>query len=245
MRWTVLLGLACQAADGETGQGADVPGACEAVDGPCDEERRVDLNLRIEPWQGEEPVAIRLDGEERIRLDASGGGPEGALEMSWLYMGIGVDGWRRVTLNDREADESVEWDLALRRQQIRLNSGSSGPGCTQGLAMIDWGWDSLIELPEGLIFSDESFYSDECVLVEGATGLPGMPRMVVDGWWRDQDCVAMTGQIAVIRPVVGGAIKMQILSYYESGQEGCDAGEGGARGGGLYEIRWQWLGSPG
>ena len=111
--------------------------------------------------------------------------------------------------------------------------------------MPELAWDELEVLPEGLIFFDEQFYSEECVLLEGGSGLPGVPRLVLDGWWQDQGCVAMSGQVALLRPRIGGALKLQVVAYYLSGQESCDAGNSGASDGGHYEIRWQWLSLPG
>lgn len=72
-------------------------------------------------------VARGVDGVFTASLDASLGGPAKAAESAYIYLEL-EDG-ELLSLGDREArEESVDWDIAIKRSVIRVNSADSGPG---------------------------------------------------------------------------------------------------------------------
>jgi hypothetical protein len=238
--------MGCDSSVGDSAEFAEATALCPGAEpDSCAQERRMDLSLGTEAWDGDAPWT-EADGSAWIStVDASSGGAVDTLEEPWLYLRIEDESWSALGLGDLAAEESLEWDLALRRNLIRMNSGSSGPGCVQGLGLVGQNFELIEELADGLQFFEEAFYTEECQLISDSSGLPDVPRLVLDGWWEDKGCLAMTDMPMLLRPHSGGTLKLVIETYYAEGQESCDAGEGGASEGGRFRFRWQWLSPPG
>ena len=67
------------------------------------------------------------DGVFEASLDASLGGPAQAAESAYIYLEL--KNGEILSLGDRDARlNSVDWDIAIKRSVIRVNSADSGPG---------------------------------------------------------------------------------------------------------------------
>lgn len=218
---------------------------CSVENLSCQDAMVRDLSLSAQRYDGDNASTVQESAVFMTSVDASAGGVSDELDGPWLYLSMGVNSWVSVPISDYEALRDPAWDLALRRGQIRLNSGSSGPGCTTGLPWVGRAWEDADFVPDGLLFFEEMFYDADCALILDNEGLPEAPRLVLDGWWEDKGCLAMTGLVWLIAPGSGGVLKASVERYYADGQEDCDAGRGGGVGGGNYLFRWQWLVEPG
>lgn len=68
-------------------------------------------------------------GIATLTLDASAGGfgaEEGDAANKWAYLDL--DSGQVLELTDAEASLSTQWDVALKRVDVRINGGASGPG---------------------------------------------------------------------------------------------------------------------
>jgi hypothetical protein len=66
------------------------------------------------------------NGKKTIYVDASVGGPAGVKTNARVYLDLGAG--TRVSVTDKSAVESKDWDLALKRYVVYTNSGDGGPG---------------------------------------------------------------------------------------------------------------------
>lgn len=189
-------------------------------------------------------VANTADGAGWLsRVDATGGGftPSRA----YVYLRFADKGLERVDVGDEDAFTRVDWDLAVRRFILRLNSGVSGPSCVEGARLASGTkYDEVNAAPDGLAYEPEAYFTEACELVPDASGL-GSPGTVLASFWRYTNCVEMTGDVFVLRLAGGRRVKLTVRSYYEpvTAQDGCDATgnlpAGGA--GGYVRLRWAFL----
>ncbi len=100
------------------------------------DEMILDLSLHDDKTSNGEVVTTD-DGDDKLStVDASAGGFNDAARNPWTYVKFSADGLTRVDIDDETALESMDWDLALKRYIIRVNSGSSGPSCVGAAAMM-------------------------------------------------------------------------------------------------------------
>lgn len=134
--------------------------------------------------------------------------------------GIDVDasdreGWTYLTLDGAivtVADESTDvWDLALRRTEIRTNSGVSGPG-VGGAIELEAAWDAITSV------STVGFTADTMVPLPGPPGSGEAPGNTALGTWFDYDGSTHTvspraGAVFAIRGQAGDYAKLRVHNW--------------------------------
>jgi hypothetical protein len=163
-----------------------------------------------------------------------------------VYVRFTDDGLEKVEVSDVDAFESGAWDLAARRFVIRVNSGVGGPSCVR-VARTAPGteFDTLTEVPEGLDYRTEAYYSpDDCTIVSDGSGI-GAPGTALGSYWTYRGCVEMTGNVYIVQVADGRSVKLEVESYYSPEvQDYCDANgqlPDGPSGSGSLQIRWAFL----
>lgn len=228
----------------DTGDGADTggdAGTCEPVPVACEDALISDLALHDDKVSDGAVSTIEDGGDFVSTVDASAGGYSQAPNNPWVYVRFGDDGLEKVEIDDVTALESVDWDLSLRRFILRLNGGSSGPSCVGAATLLEGDYDSISEVPEGLPFIQDDFYTSDCTLINDSSGLPGSPQVALGAWWDYPGCVATTLAPHILETAEGRHLKLVVEAYYESGQEGCnESGTSGANSA-IFTLRWQWL----
>lgn len=175
-------------------------------------------------------------------VDSTGGGLTPT--QSFVYAKFTPDGLEKVDIDDIGAFESDEWDIAFRRFVIRLNSGVGGPSCVHvGRTAPSTDFLTLDEVPSGLQFREEEYFTDSCEYVPDGSGI-GSPATALSSFWTYPGCVAMTGNVYVVQLASGEHVKLQVRSYYSpENQAECD--ESGTvpmpSGAGALRIRWAFI----
>lgn len=215
---------------------------CGATTVPCTDQSVSGLRL----FSTVNPAMITEEGttpgEFRTLIDARGGGMSPT--QSYVYARFEDNGLTRVAISDEAAFQSLDWDIALRRFVIRLNSGVSGPSCVEAARTApNTTFDSVTAVPMGLSFRTESYFTDTCELVNDGSGI-GSPGTALASFWMYTTCVQMTGNVYVLRLRNGRHVRLQVLSYYDTAaQQACD--ETGnppmPNGAGNLRIRWSFI----
>lgn len=109
-----------------------------------------------------------------------------------------------------------KWDIAFRHSAIIFNSGTSGPGTTQG-QMVTGVFSELVTAPETGYASDNrttnAFVVAAGPLVSGSTA--------TNNWWQNSGAANSTivspiaGRIILIKTAENRYAKMEIISYYK------------------------------
>ena len=185
-------------------------------------------------------VTNTVDGTDWLSsVDATAGGMNAAGMNPWTYARFTANGLVKVEIDDETALESTEWDVAMKRFNIRLNSGTSGPGCTLGTE-IRTTHASTRSMPPSEELLAEAFYTEDCVLIEDSSGLPGSPAVVMAGWWAYAGCVATTGSVYAIQGSEVDVV-LTVEQYYQLGQEACNSGGSPGTASGNLKLRWRVL----
>jgi hypothetical protein len=203
----------------------------------------LDLSLHDDKVSDAE-VSSTSDGDDSLTLvDASAGGYDNASNNPWVYIRFETDGTvSRVDIDDATALDDMSWHLALRRYIVRVNSGDSGPSCVGAAAMRGFTYDDLTEIPEGISYRVDDYYTDDCTLINDSSGLPGSPQVAMGAWWEYSGCVAMTGIPFLLELDDGSVVKLVVESYYDGdGQTECDEEGATAANGGHFRLRWAHL----
>jgi hypothetical protein len=141
---------------------------------------------------------------------------------SFLYARFTERGLEKVSINDEAALRSTEWDIALRRFVIRLNSGVSGPSCVRGARVDGATYDSVTRVPDGVTLRDEAYFDTACAFVDDRSGING-PATTLASYWRYEGCLQMTRAVFAVRLRDGRAVKLTVESYYDpEPQRACD-----------------------
>ena len=249
--WKALaLGLvaltACSDDDGEVGEtgiteetGVSVEAVCtEPTPVSCVDAIIADLSLQ-DDLVSEGAVTNTTDGEDFVTsVDATAGGFQNAANNPWVYIRFTESGAERVDLDDETALESMDWHVAAKRYNIRVNSGSSGPSCVAAATMLDTEYASIGEVPSGLQYFEDDFYTPDCTLINDSSGLPGNPQTALGAWWSYPGCVATSGTPFILQLDDGHIVKLVVEAYYGEGQEGCN--ESGTPGSESARLTWRW-----
>ena len=124
---------------------------------------------------------------------------------------------------------------------IRLNGGSSGPSCVGSAVFMDDTYDSLTKIPDGVMYTEDNYYTSDCSLINDSSGLPNSPQTVMGPWWEYPGCVATTGYPFIIQLANGRLVKLVVESYYAEGQDNCNnTGSMGSESAN-FTIRWTFL----
>lgn len=236
----------------DAGQDAGPPPACDAHEVPCQEASFENLGLLETPAGDAITEEGTTAGEFLTHVDATGSPATGtAPTTAYVYARFTDEGLEQVSIDDDEAFTSTEWDIALRRYIIRLNSGVSGPSCVRGARLPDGAggeppaFEDVTAVPEDLELQPESYFEgDACTFVDDGSGLPGAPASVLASYWEYAGCLAMTDAVFVIELRDGRHVKLQVASYYPpENQERCDT-EGTTSipsGAANFRLRWAFL----
>lgn len=230
---------------GDTDAGTGEPICTEETPPQCVDEMILDLSLHDDLVSDDE-VSTDEDGDDFVTtVDATAGGFGNETEHPWVYVKFDADGASRVDIDDETALESMDWDLAARRFILRLNGGDSGPSCVAAASFLESTYDDLTEVPDGVEFNVDDYYTSDCTIVNDSSGLPGSPQVALAPWWEYPGCVATTDVPQVIRLADGRTLKIRVDSYYEDSddQETCnDTGEAADNAvSGVYTLRWKFL----
>lgn len=223
---------------------ADTAGpACVAHEPLCQDQQIAELGLKTNVSTGKITEEGTTEGEFLTHIDATGGGMNPT--MSYVYARFTATGLEAVAISDEDAFESDAWDISFRRYFIRLNGGVAGPSCVEGARTSPaTTFETLTSVPDGLIFRQEQYYTEDgCELVPDTSGLPG-PQTVLSSFWSYPGCVKMTFNTYVIALADGRHVKFQVQSYYTpSVQDSCN--ESGTlttpSGAGNFRVRWAFL----
>ena len=243
---SLILSLCCWSvvACGDDGGGSSVDTSKESVAAvPCTDESVGMLNLRDEP----NPAEVRNDPKDEgflTEVDATGGGVSATL--SYVYAKFTDEGLTTVALSDEEAFASKDWDIALRRYIIRLNSGVSGPGKVTGArTKPKTDWASVKSVPDGLEFRAEQYFTDSCDFIDDSSGIGG-PGTALASFWSYSNCLAMTHNVYIIELAQPKKrhVKLEVMAYYyPDRQMFCD--ENGRvpepSGAGNVQLRWAFI----
>lgn len=212
----------------------------EAAEVPCVDQIILDLALQDDKVS-EGAVDTSSDGTDFITtVDARAGGMQNAASNPWVYVKFTESGAEKVEIDDETALEDMGWDLSLKRFNIRLNSGSSGPSCVGSAALSGSDYDSLSEAPSDVSYELESFYTEECSFLDDGSGLEN-PALVLSGWWTYPGCVATSMIPHVLQLADGSLVKLVVEEYYGSGQDNCNSGNGMGSDSALITFRWSYL----
>ncbi len=207
----------------------------------CVDQLILDLALHDDKVSDGE-VATAIDGDDFVTtIDASAGGYNDAPNNPWVYVKFTPGGAERVDIDDETALESMDWDMALRRYIVRLNGGSSGPSCVGAATFRESTYDELTEIPDGLEYVLDDYYTEDCTLINDSSGLPGSPQVAIGGWWEYPGCVATTLYPHLIQLADGSVIKLVIEAYYGSDQDDCNDDNRSGSDSANFTIRWRMM----
>ena len=203
----------------------------------------MDLSLQTDASDGE--VTTTADGDDFVTIvDASAGGSSAASRNPWTYIKFSNSGASRVDVDDQTAAESsMDWDMGLRRYQVRLNGGDGGPSCVS-TDKRSGTYADITALPSDARFEMEDFYSDDCTLSMDNYGMS--PMYALYGWWDSGDTMGVETTLVpyLVQLADGRVIKLVFEDYYLSGQEACNAGEESgwdSESSGNITLRWRYL----
>jgi hypothetical protein len=161
------------------------------------------------------------------QIDATAGGPQNYGNNPFVYLDL-IAG-KKVDITDVQAGQSQAWDIALKRWQIKLNSGDSGPGGVTEAIVDGKDLKDVTVAPAGPYMAD-SYFDAKCNVQLDPIG--GLLTALSD--WYDYD--TGTNQLTPKQEVIvltrrdkKGHIKLQITGYYKG------------MAGGNFTISWSLL----
>ncbi len=156
-----------------------------------------------------------------LLVDASAGGYMAAAQNPYIYLSL-VDG-TRVDVSDLEAATSTDWDIALKRDNLRANGGDSGAGgrdvaVLEGVDFDEVTADAIAEAEFGF----DDFVDD--VSCEPIVDAVGKPLTRFDGWYEyASGTMSLTAapRVYLIRSSGESVYKLEILQYYQAVDDGA------------------------
>jgi hypothetical protein len=173
---------------------------------------------------GEEPGD---PGTLIAQVDATAGGSANFGKNPFVYLDL--IGGKKVEITDVQAIASGDWDIALKRWQIKLNGGDSGPGGVGAVLVPDKTLAEVAMAPAGP-YATDSYFDAKCMLQ--LDSIDGLLTVLSD--WYEYDGVTMQltpkKQVIVLNRRDGkGHIKVQLTGYYKG------------MAGGNYALSWSLL----
>ncbi len=225
---------------GDTGGLPDQDPVCtEPVDPPCIDEMMQELGMQDDKVSSGE-VTTTSDGADFVTLvDATAGGMSASSKNPWTYIKFTQTGAERVDINDDDSLSDMTWAFGIKRVNIRLNSGDSGPSCV-GVHKVT-GKDYAAVTVDDIKgkFETENFYDDSCNL---SVDPIGDPETAMIEWWTYVSCVETTMVPWLVQLEDGHVLKVVVETYYAGeGQDECNTGGSTREEGGWVQLRWQYL----
>jgi hypothetical protein len=220
------LGMNCSsddvAAKDANDGGAGAPGAGGTSSQPSCDTVRNELLGAVDNVSSGEVEDISEEGTDimTLRVDASAGGSMAAAMNPYIY--VSLTRGTRIDVTDVTADESADWDLALKRDNIRSNGGDSGPGDVEVAAFDGADFDALTLIDARVApFAADDFMDEDCEPIVDAIG---KPRTRFDGWYTyDAETMELSPapKVFLLRRSAGGAVyKLQVVGYYQELENG-------------------------
>lgn len=146
-------------------------------------------------------------------VDATAGGSMAASKNPFVYLDL-VNA-KKVELTDVQAQDSGDWDIALKRWQIKVNSGDSGPGGVT-VALVDGKDLAEVTAAPTTRFAADHYFDSKCQVLTDAIG--GLGTQLSD--WYDYESgtsrITPLKRVYVLKRRDGkGHIKLQITGYYK------------------------------
>lgn len=156
-----------------------------------------------------------------VVVDASAGGFAAAANNPYIYVSLANKA--RVDVTDVQADASTAWDIALKRDNIRSNSGDSGPGAAQVAALAAASFDATTAAAATTADFGHDAFIDAATCDTEVDGT-GKPVTAFDGWY-DYAPATMTlspaDKVFLVRAANGTSLyKLKIDAYYADVSDG-------------------------
>lgn len=171
------------------------------------------------------------DGVHFATLDAVSGGPPAAATTSYIY--VDLDTAEKLEISDVEAFENADWDIAVRRAMIRINSGDSGPGVWM-VAQVDEKFEDALppDATDRTAWKSETFIGPDCsLLTDGEEPFEFMATAF--GEWYEYDFATHTPKLP--EKATWFLYNRTDHRVYKFGIDSFD--------GSIYEIRWTLFGA--
>lgn len=154
-------------------------------------------------------VVSEAGGVTTIYVDGSAGGFDQARRNPRVYITLAGT---RVDVTDKDAPNSTEWDLALKRQVIFTNSGDAGVGKGGG-GIVNKDFDAITAADADKA-KPEAFFDADCNAQKDEIS---DPQTSFTGWY-DYDQTTMkasakSGVAFVVKSAAGELYKVGIISY--------------------------------
>ncbi len=124
---------------------------------------------------------------------------------------------------------------------MRLNGNTSKPSCVGAMPFLEKSYDELTEVPDDAAFALDDYYSEDCTIINDASGLEGSPQVALSAWWEYPGCVKTTGVPFLVQLADGHVIKLRIEQYYGTGQDTCNTTSVAGGESGNLSLRWTFL----
>ncbi len=225
--------------------GGPEPRCSELVVVECQDQIIPELELQDEVAPGL-IENLPWDGSWQSTVDATAGGFQPAVPQGYVYGKFTDAGLLRVEIDDEEALESADWDIAFRRYVIRLNGGASGPSCVSAARTPPGTEYATAEAPaDEALYRVDSQYAPDCEFISDGSGLPTSPATALSSYYAYNGCVQMTGNVYVLRLADGRDLKLQVMGYYGPAEKQEYCQENGVAdnpsGSGNISLQWAFL----
>ena len=225
--------------------GAGGAAECVPTEVPCSDQVILTMNLKPDPAPG--LITSEADGAGWLSfVDATAGGAFSDDPESFTYGRFTDAGLEKVNISDEQALAALDWAIAFRRYVVRINSGHSGSSCVEAARVPGTaGYDALTEVPDGLMYRADLYFTESCDLIPDGSGLENSPATALSSYWTYPGCVQMTGNVFVVRTAEGRRLKLVVTHYYNpEAQEQCDT-QGSVPMSGAdaanFRVRWAFL----
>ncbi len=157
-------------------------------------------------------ILDQAGGVTTIYVNASAGGFAQAATNPYVYLQLSDTS--KVDISDTDALTSTGWDMALKRDVIRTNSGDSGTG-SGGAARVSGKAFDAVTAADAASFDLDEFLDDQCNSIVDATG---KPQTAFTDWYNYDEptmYVSPKALVWVVRAADGATLyKLEILDYY-------------------------------
>lgn len=160
-----------------------------------------------------------------LYIDASAGGAQAAATNPRVYVNLSTGA--AVAISDEAAATSLEWDLALKRNVVFVNSGDTGPGQGATVFLAGASFDAVTAAnATDKTFAKETLFDKYC---QAQLDEMGSVRTSFDGWYKYDTTthgLAPAPGVWLVRSASDKLYKVEFKSYYAA-PEGGDATVGG------------------